>query len=121
MLHFSDCPVLCNDTFKSCRYWEMEAEGFTGSFVTVYQTTRYHNLEDYDLNFYSRKNLISNFSTSVSRQVAAYISKCHVTSNKAKRCAEDKFQTRGWVRGCEKWKNRVLRNSSPHKLCAGFD
>jgi hypothetical protein len=34
-------------------------------------------------------------------------SKCHVTSNKAKsnlECAEDKFQTRGWVQGCEKWK-----------------
>jgi carbamoylphosphate synthase small subunit len=32
-------------------------------------------------------------------------SKCHVTSNKAKsnlECAEEKFQTRGWVRGCEK-------------------
>jgi hypothetical protein len=39
---------------------------------------------------------------------AAIISKCHVTSNKAKsnlECAEDKFQTRGCVRGCEKWKN----------------
>jgi hypothetical protein len=34
-------------------------------------------------------------------------SKCHVTSNKDKsnlECAEEKFQTRGWVRGCEKWK-----------------
>jgi hypothetical protein len=32
-------------------------------------------------------------------------SKCHVTSNKANsnlECAEDKFQTRGWVQGCEK-------------------
>jgi hypothetical protein len=31
--------------------------------------------------------------------------KCHVTSNKANsnlECAEDKFQTRGWVQGCEK-------------------
>jgi hypothetical protein len=29
---------------------------------------------------------------------------CHVTSNKAKSnlgCAEEKFQTRGWVLGCE--------------------
>jgi hypothetical protein len=34
-------------------------------------------------------------------------SKCHVTSNKANNnleCAEDKFQTRGWVQGCEKRK-----------------
>jgi hypothetical protein len=32
-------------------------------------------------------------------------SKCHVTSNKAKsnlECAEEKFQTRGWVRGYKK-------------------
>jgi hypothetical protein len=32
-------------------------------------------------------------------------SKCHVTSNKANsdlECAEDKFQIRGWVQGCEK-------------------
>jgi hypothetical protein len=32
-------------------------------------------------------------------------SKCDVTSNKANsnlECAEDKFQTRGWVQGCEK-------------------
>jgi hypothetical protein len=32
-------------------------------------------------------------------------SMCHVTSNKANsnlECAEEKFQTRGWVRGCEK-------------------
>jgi hypothetical protein len=38
-------------------------------------------------------------------------SKCHVTSNRAKsnlECAEDKFQTRGWVRGYEKWKNECL-------------
>jgi hypothetical protein len=36
-----------------------------------------------------------------------YYSKCHVTSNKAKsnlECAEVKFQTRGWVRGCDNWK-----------------
>jgi hypothetical protein len=35
----------------------------------------------------------------------AMYSKCHVTSNKANsnlECAEDKFQTRGWVQGCEK-------------------
>jgi hypothetical protein len=35
----------------------------------------------------------------------SYYSKCHVTSNKAKsnlECAEVKFQTRGWVRGCDK-------------------
>jgi hypothetical protein len=34
-------------------------------------------------------------------------SKCHVTSNKAKsnlECTEEKFQTRGWVWKCEKWK-----------------
>jgi hypothetical protein len=34
-------------------------------------------------------------------------SKCHVTSNKANsnlEWAEDQFQTRGWVQGCEKWK-----------------
>jgi hypothetical protein len=34
-------------------------------------------------------------------------SKCHVTLNKAKsnlECAEEKFQTRGWVRVYEKWK-----------------
>jgi hypothetical protein len=33
------------------------------------------------------------------------ISKCHVTSNKVTsklECAEDKFQTRGWVPGREK-------------------
>jgi hypothetical protein len=51
-------------------------------------------------------------------------SKCHVTSNKAKsnlECAEDKFQTRGWVRGSVKLEERVLRTSTHHKLCAGFD
>jgi hypothetical protein len=34
-----------------------------------------------------------------------WYSKCHVTSNRAKsnlECAEEEFQTRGWVRGCEK-------------------
>jgi hypothetical protein len=34
-----------------------------------------------------------------------WYSKCHVTSNKAKsnlECTEEEFQTRGWVRGCEK-------------------
>jgi hypothetical protein len=38
--------------------------------------------------------------------ITAY-SKCHVTSNKDKsnlECAEVKFQTKGWVRGCDKWK-----------------
>jgi hypothetical protein len=35
-----------------------------------------------------------------------WYSKRHVTSNKAKsnlECAEEKFQTRGWVGGCENW------------------
>jgi hypothetical protein len=34
----------------------------------------------------------------------AYYSKCLVTSNKAKSnlgCAEENFQTKGWVLGCE--------------------
>jgi hypothetical protein len=56
-------------------------------------------------------------------------SKCHVTSNKAKsnlECAEDKFQTENSVvsmkhEGSVKVEERVLRNSSHHKLCAGFD
>jgi hypothetical protein len=40
-------------------------------------------------------------------QIKIYYSKCHVTSNKANsnlQCAEEKFQTRGWVQRCEKWK-----------------
>jgi hypothetical protein len=40
-----------------------------------------------------------------SQQSEGTYSKCHVTSNKANsnlECAEDKFQTRGWVQGCEK-------------------
>jgi hypothetical protein len=42
--------------------------------------------------------------------------KCHVTSNKANsnlECAEEKFQTREWVQGCEKWKaaTRVVGES----------
>jgi hypothetical protein len=48
-------------------------------------------------------------------------SKCHVTSNKAKsnlECAEDKFQTRGWIRGSFKVEERVLRKLSHNKLCA---
>jgi hypothetical protein len=46
--------------------------------------------------------------TFLSRQfskVYEVYSKCHVTSNKAKsnlECAEEKFQTRWWVQGCEK-------------------
>jgi hypothetical protein len=45
------------------------------------------------------------FPTLYTRRVHVCYSKCHVTSNKANsnlECAEDKFQTRGWVQGCEK-------------------
>jgi hypothetical protein len=68
-------------------------------------------------------------------------SKCHVTSNKANsnlECAEDKFQKKdvrserrpvgGQIRVVSmkhewsvKVEERVLRNSSHHKRCAGFD
>jgi hypothetical protein len=50
--------------------------------------------------FASAVSILSSTSTNIS-----FYSKCHVTSNKANsklECAEDKFQTRGWVQGCEK-------------------
>jgi hypothetical protein len=54
--------------------------------------------------------MISELESTRQEVVMAYFypvtySKCHVTSNKAKsnlECAEEKFQTRGWVRVCEK-------------------
>jgi hypothetical protein len=63
-----------------------------------------------------RQNYVQNLSTFMLEPINLYI-KGHVTSNKANsnlECAEDKFQTRGWVQGCEKWKaagsgqNRVV-------------
>jgi hypothetical protein len=76
---FSYCRLLCNDTVQSCRYWEMH-EGLSGSFVTTFQTTWYQNLEDFNLNFYSRKNLKSYVSASVCREVAADIKVSQVYS-----------------------------------------
>jgi hypothetical protein len=65
----------------------------------------------FKLMFRARNRTLSNISIAIYCSVILDLgtrwrySKCHVTSNKANsnlECAEDKFQTRGWIEGCEK-------------------
>jgi hypothetical protein len=64
-----------------------------------------------------RKKPLSGANTG--RNIVMFYSKCHVTSNKVTsklECAEDKFQTRGWVRETPpttSYERDLTRNAGP--------